>query len=56
MIDMPERTIELLFRFLNQNDGKLSNRAREKALAALTDQESERIEAVYRETFNKEQL
>jgi hypothetical protein len=55
-IDMPERTIDLLFRFLHQNDGKLSNRAREKEFAALTDQEAERIEIVYRETFNKEQL
>jgi hypothetical protein len=50
-IDMPERTIDLLFRFMHQNDGKLSNRARENEFAALTDQEAERIESLYRATF-----
>ncbi|SLN77859.1 Fic family protein [Oceanibacterium hippocampi] len=50
-IDMPERTIDLLFRFLQQNDGRLSNRAREKEFAELTDAEAERIEAIYSETF-----
>ena len=32
---MPERLIDLLFRFLSQNDGRLSQRAREKEFAAL---------------------
>ncbi len=53
MIDMPERTIDLLFRFLNQNDGKLSNRAREKEFAALTDEEIQNIEAIYDEAFGE---
>ena len=30
MIDMPERIVDLLFRFLQQNEGRLSNRARSK--------------------------
>ena len=50
-IDMPERLTDLLFRFLHQNRGRLSNRAREKEFAALTDGEAERIEAIYRQTF-----
>ncbi|MEX2528895.1 MAG: Fic family protein [Gemmatimonadota bacterium] len=48
MIDMPAGTIDLLFRFLRQNDGTLSNRAREKEFAALTDEETRRIETIYK--------
>jgi hypothetical protein len=51
MIDMPERTVDLLFRFLGQNDGKLSNRARTKEFEALTEEEVDRIEAIYNEVF-----
>ncbi|MDX8521822.1 Fic family protein [Mesorhizobium dulcispinae] len=50
-IDMPERLIDLLFRFLHQNGGQLSNRAREKEFAALTNDEAERIEEIYAQTF-----
>lgn len=53
MIDMPERTIDLLFRFLSQNDGKLSNRAREQEFAALTDEEVGAIEATYGDAFGE---
>ena len=49
MIDMPERLLDLLFRFLSQNDGKLSKRAREKEFAALTEEEAARIEVIYSE-------
>jgi hypothetical protein len=44
---MPGATINLLFKFLKQNDGKLSRRARENEFAALTEQEMERIESIY---------
>ena len=47
MIDMPERVLDLLYRFLRQNGGVLSKRAREKEFAALTDAEATRIEAIY---------
>lgn len=47
MIDMPDRLLDLLYRFLRQNDGKLSKRAREREFAALTDGEAMRIEAIY---------
>ena len=50
-IDMPDGTIDLLFRFLHQNSGRLSGRAREKEFRELTDQESERVERVYQENF-----
>ena len=36
IIDMPDRTIDLLFRMLRQNKGRLSKRAREKEFAKLT--------------------
>ena len=51
MVDMPDATIHLLFRFLRQNDGTLSRRAREKEFAELQEDEAERIEEVYRKTM-----
>lgn len=51
MIEMPERTINLLFRFLSQNEGRLSQRARENEFRELTDEEAERIEGIFSETF-----
>ena len=45
-IEMPERMIDLLFRFLNQNGGQLSERAREKEFQRLTDEEAQRIESI----------
>src|SRR5262249_5286538 len=52
-IDMPERMTDLLFRFLHQNAGRLSQRARTKEFAALTDGEAKRIETIYGEAFGK---
>jgi hypothetical protein len=51
LVDMPERTIDLLFRFLHQNNGTLSKRAREQEFANLTDVEAAAAEGAYRETF-----
>ena len=53
MFDMPDRLADLLFRFLQQNGGRLSRRGREEEFAALTEEEVERVEAAYRETFGK---
>ncbi|MEH6738975.1 MAG: hypothetical protein V7695_10595 [Sulfitobacter sp.] len=47
MFDMPARTVDLLFRFMQQNSGQLSARARGKEFAALTDHEVERVENIY---------
>ena len=51
LVDMPERTIDLLFRFLHQNNGTLSKRAREQEFARLNDDEAATVEAAYREIF-----
>ncbi len=51
LIDMPDRTIDLLFRFLQQNGGKLSERARAGEFARLTDAEIGAVEAGYGELF-----
>ncbi|MDN5851042.1 MAG: Fic family protein, partial [Nitrococcus sp.] len=50
-LEMPEHTIDLLFRFLHQNGGRLSRRARSRELKELTDVEVERIEGLYQESF-----
>jgi hypothetical protein len=55
MIDMPDSTIDLLFRMLRQNGGKLSKRAREREFARLTDDEARRIEDIYSSTFNADE-
>lgn len=49
MIDMPDRLLDLLFRFLSQNEGRLSKRARDKEFSALSDAETIRIETIYTE-------
>jgi hypothetical protein len=54
LIDMPERTLDLLFRFLHQNNGTLSKRAREQEFASLNDGEAAAAEAAYREIFQPE--
>jgi len=52
IVDMPDNTVDLLFRFLRQNKGALSKRAREKEFAKLTDKEVSEIEANYNDAFN----
>ena len=51
IIDMPQRTADLLFRFLRQNGGHLSRRARAHEFGPLTDEESAQIERLYAEYF-----
>ncbi len=53
-LDMPERLIDLLFRFLSQNDGRLSQRARAQEFSELTDEEARRVEAIYSQSFETE--
>jgi len=45
IVDMPDRIVDLLFRFLRQNKGRLSNRAREGPM------ETERVERIYSDVF-----
>lgn len=47
IVDMPARTVDLLHRFLRQNGGHLSRRAREREFAALSDGEVARVETLY---------
>lgn len=49
--EMPDRMVALLVRFLEQNGGKLSNRARAIELKALTDSEIIEIEKRFVEIF-----
>ncbi len=51
LIEMPASTIDLLFHFLKQNEGRLSKRATEKEFAALNIQEIAQIEKIYAELF-----
>jgi len=52
MVDMADRTLELLFRFLRQNGGRLSKRAREGELAAMSDGEVASAEQAYANLFS----
>ena len=51
-IDMPDRLVDLLIRFLNQNNGKLSKRAKSKEFEKLTEQEIRQIEKKYTQIFD----
>jgi len=51
MVDMPDRTIDLLFRFLHQSEGRLSKRARSREFEKLTDAEVAALETAYSECF-----
>lgn len=51
IVDMPNKEIELLRKFLAQNDGKLSKRARGGEFEALSDDEVEQIEQLYAESW-----
>ena len=51
IVDMPDTTVDLLFRFLRQNDGKLSRRRRENEFAQLTDAETASVEQAYADAF-----
>ena len=49
LIEMPDRMVDLLFRFLRQNEGRLSERAREREFAELNADEASRVERIYDE-------
>lgn len=51
IVDMPTDRVELLQKFLQQNEGRLSQRARSREFPALTDDEVLNIEEIYVETF-----
>jgi hypothetical protein len=47
LVDMPLATIDLLFRMLRQNGGRLSKRARQREFAKLTEAEVRQVEEAY---------
>lgn len=51
VVDMPNSMVDLLHRFLKQNGGTLSQRARTKEFAPLTPDEVETIEGAYARAF-----
>ncbi|MCY4040314.1 MAG: Fic family protein, partial [Gammaproteobacteria bacterium] len=51
MLEMSNVTKDLLFRFLHQNSGKLSKRAKSKEFASLGEDEIAAVEALYNECF-----
>jgi Fic family protein len=51
IVDMPSRMVELLRKFLGQNDGRLSARARRNEFEMLTDVEVHEIEALFADCF-----
>jgi hypothetical protein len=53
IVDMPDRTLDLLFQFLHQNGGRLSQRAREKEFEKLNDAEVQALEEGYARIFQE---
>ena len=51
VVAVPARTVDLLHRFLRQNEGRLSKRARVREFESLTDAEAARIERLFEEAF-----
>ncbi len=49
--EMPDKTVALLVRFLEQGNGKLSARARKSEFRKLTDKETLNIEQAFRDIF-----
>lgn len=50
-VDMPDKHVDLLIRFLSQNNGKFSQRAREREFQKLTDIEIQAIENKFNDIF-----
>jgi len=53
IVDMPADRIEILQKFLQQNDGRLSQRARTREFEALTDEEVVQVEQLYGDAFGQ---
>ena len=51
IVEMPDNTIDLLFRFLQQNGGRLSKRAREQQFERMTDSEVASAEEAFAASF-----
>lgn len=54
IVDLPNRTVDLLVQFLRQGGGQLSKRAREREFKKLEDHERHEIEELFAECFADE--
>ncbi len=52
MVDMPDQTIDSLFRMLRQNGGLLSQRARKNEFRLLSPEEAKKAELFYAQSFS----
>jgi hypothetical protein len=50
---MPDKMIALLVKFLEQNHGVLSTRAKEKEFNSLSEEEIHKIEKIFAEAFKQ---
>ncbi|MBI2968301.1 MAG: Fic family protein [Bacteroidetes bacterium] len=53
-LTLPDNKVDLLIKFLNQNEGKLSMKKRQKEFDELTDDETNNIEKAYSEIFGND--
>jgi Fic family protein len=53
IVDMPSRKTDLLYKFLTQSNGRLSERAKTKEFSSLTAEEIRRIENLYSRTTDR---
>jgi Fic family protein len=56
IVEMPDNTVDMLFRFLQQNGGSLSRRGRENEFAQLTEAEVTEAESAYGAEFGAEHM
>jgi len=54
--EMPDKMIAILVRFLEQNNGVLSKRAKDKEFVSLSDEEVKKIEIEYYRIFNESKM
>src|SRR5438034_2261945 len=52
LFDVPNSKLDLLWRFLQQNEGKFSRRARAKEFSQLTDEEAAQVENAFDEVWS----
>ena len=52
-VEMPDRLAQDLIMFIRQNDGRLPKKRRKREFAALTDEETGSVEAIYNEVFSE---
>lgn len=54
--EMPDKLVSMLVRFLEQNNGVLSKRAKEKEFSKLSEKEVEQIESEYKSIFSPKSI